>query len=314
MKNKLSIVGMVCAATMLLTSCLKDDAITDYTDKSIKPVVLVPNGNWPSTRAAAPIALDFSTTPYEVRVYARVSWSKPLGKSLEVTFKEDDAAIANFNTKFGSNWVKMNTSAYSIPAFKVTIPADQNEAYIPVKVFPDKVDLTKFNMLAFTMTDASGEAIAANFQTILVPILIKNIYEANYNISGYFFHPSSPRSIGGTKYFSTINGNRVQGQLGDLGGWTFRVDISGSGALTNFEGTGTTATTVVNGFMTADNPGGVVFPGPAFPGTAPWVHSTYNNSYNAATKSFFIHYGYNAAAGTSQNDFTRQMYEKWTRQ
>lgn len=313
MKQYFKIGTMFGVLAVFLSSCLKDTPTTDYSDKAIKPIILVPNGNWPRTTAAAPLALDFTSTPYEVRVYARVSWDKPLNKSVDVTFKEDDAAITAFNTKFGQNWVKMNSAAYSVPALKVTIPAGQQEAYIPVKVFPDKVDLTKFNMLAFSITDASGETVATNYQTILVPVLIKNIYEANYTVTGYFFHPSAPRAINLTKYFATINDKRVEGQLGDLGGWSFRVDINGA-TLANFQPTGSTASTVANGFMTADNPGGQTYPGPQFPGTAPWVHSTYNNSYNAATKSFFIHYGYNAASGSSQNDFTRQIYEKWTRQ
>ena len=89
-------------ASMVFTSCLKDTPTTDYSDKAIKPIILVPNGNWPRTQSASPIALDFSTTPYEVRVYARVSWDKPLTKSVDVTFKEDAAAIADFHRVAGA--------------------------------------------------------------------------------------------------------------------------------------------------------------------------------------------------------------------
>lgn len=299
-------------ASSMFTSCLKDTATTDYSDKAIKPIILVPNGNWPRTQAAAPVALDFTSTPYEVRVYARVSWDKPLGKSVEVTFKEDDAAIGAFNAKFSQNWVKMNSAAYSIPTLKVTIPAGEQEAYIPVKVFPDKVDLTKFNMLAFTITDASGETVSSNYQSILVPILIKNIYEASYGVTGYFFHPTASRAINLTKYFSTIDGSSVEGQLGDLGGWGFRLSISGSN-VTNWVATGSAAGAAASGFMTLDNPGAIGFAGTAQPGAGPWVHTTYNNTYDAATKTMYLHYGYNFPSGTNQNAFTRQIYERWIR-
>lgn len=312
-------IGMIAGvAAMMFSSCLKDTPITDYSDKAIKPIILVPNGNHPRTQTITPLALDFSPTPFEVRVYARVSWDKPLSKSVDVTFKEDDAAIAVYNTKFSSNWVKMNATAYSIPTLKVTIPAGQQEAYIPVKVFSDKVDLTKFNMLAFTITDASGEAISSNYQTILVPILIKNVYEANYSVTGYFFHPTGPRAINATKYFATVNGSRVEGQLGDLAGWGIRFDINGA-AISAYEAAGSTPAAPASNLMTADvaNPdlgaGPITFPGPAYPGTAPWQHSTYNNSYNAATKTFFLHYGYQTGM-TNQNQYGRQMYEKWVRQ
>jgi hypothetical protein len=306
-------IGMIAVmASTMFTSCLKDTPTTDYSDKAIKPIVLVPNGNWPRTQAAAPIALDFTSTPYEVRVYARVSWDKPLSKAVEVTFKEDDAAIGAFNTKFSQNWVKMNAAAYSVPALTVTIPAGQQEAYIPVKVFPDKVDLTKFNMLAFTITGAGDQTVSSNYQTILVPILIKNIYEDDYGVTGYFFHPTAGRAINATKYFATINGTRVEGQLGDLGGWGFRVNVAGS-TVSGWEATGSAASTVANGFMTLDNPGGTTFAGAPQPGVAPWLSTTYNNTYDAATQTFYLHYGYNAASGTSQNNFTRQIYEKWVR-
>ena len=298
-------------ASVILSSCLKDTPTTDYSDSAIKPVVLVPNGNYPRNQTITPIALEFTSTPYEVRVYARVSWSKPLGKSLDVTFKEDPAAITAYNATFGSNWVPMNSSAYSIPTLKVTIPAGEQEAYIPVKVFPDKVDLTKFNMLAFTMTDASGEVISSNYKTILVPLLIKNEYEANYGVTGYFFHPTGPRSINATKYFATVNAIRVEGQLGDLAGWAIRFDVNGTN-LSNYEAAGATPAAPSSGFMTADNPGGIAYPGPDLPGVAPWLQANYNNKYDPATKTFSLHYGY-AVGSTGQNGYTRNMYEKWVR-
>jgi len=298
-------------ASVILSSCLKDTPTTDYSDKAIKPVVLVPNGNHPRTQTITPLALDFTSTPYELRVYARVSWSKPLGRSLEVTFKEDPAAITAYNTAFGTNWVKMNSAAYSIPTLKVTIPADQNEAYIPVMVFPDKVDLTKNNILAFSITDASGEVVSTNYQTVLVPMLIKNEFEASYGVTGYFFHPTGPRGINLTKYFATVNASRVEGQLGDLAGWGFRFTITGA-ALSAWEASGATPAAPASGFMTADNPGAWAYPGPEFPGTAPWVQTTYNNSYNAATKTFWLHYGY-ATGAAGQNDYSRNIYEKWVR-
>ena len=299
MRKFLNLAVIAGMSSVLFSSCLKDTAITDYSDNAIKPVVLVPNGNFPRTSSVTPLALDNTPTPYELRVYARVSWSKPLEKSIDVTFKEDDAAIAAYNTAFGSNWVKLNSTAYTIPSLKITIPAGQQEAYIPVQIIPDKVDGNVNNILAFTITDASGETVATNYQTVLTPILLKNIYEANYAVTGYFHHPTGPRAINATKYFATVTPDRVEGQLGDLAGWGFRITVTGA-VVSNWEGTGTTATTG-SGLMSSDNPGGQPFPAPT-PGTPPWVHSTYNNSYDPATKTFWLHYGYN---GT--NDATKKQ-------
>jgi len=312
MRKLINIAVVAGISSVLFTSCLKDTPINDYSDNAIKPIVLVPNGNFPRTTSVTPLALDNTATPYELRVYARVSWSKPLDKSIDVTFKEDDAAIAAYNTTFGSNWVKLNSTAYSIPSLKVTIPAGQQEAYIPVQIIPNKVDGNVNNILAFTITDASGEVVSTNYQTVLTPILLKNIYEDDYQVTGYFHHPSGPRPINATKYFATVSPVRVEGQLGDLAGWGFRITVTGT-ALSDWEGVGATPTGANSGLMTADNPGAQPFPIPPAPGTAPWLHSTYNNSYDPATKTFWLHYGYVSAGGSGQNSWTRQIYEKWVR-
>lgn len=313
MRNIFKLASVAAFASVLFTSCLKDDPITDYTDKGITPIVLVPNGNWPRTQTLTPLALEFGTTPYELRVYARVSWDKPLNKSVDVTFKEDPALITDYNTKFGSDWKPLNTNAYQIPSLKVTIPAGQQEAYIPVKIFPDKVNLSQDNMLAFTITDASGESFSSNFKSYLVPLLIKNPYDADYDVVGYLFHPSAPRAIAKEKHIYTVTDVTSEAGLGDLdgSGYYFRFDVVGSN-LTNWVAVGAAPPAPQSGFFTADNPGGTVFPGPQFPGVGEWKHTKYNNTYDAANRIFYMHYGYGVGS-TGQNGWTRQVYEKWVR-
>jgi len=181
MKSIFKIGAIMGISGVLFTACLKDTAITDYTDTGIKPVVLIPNGNFPGTAEAPLVTFEVSSTPSEIRLYARVSWSKPLGKALEVTFVKDPAAITEFNTKYGTSYAELNADAYSVPTYKVTIPADKNEAYIPIQIFTDKVSLSQANMLAFSITDASGEPVATNFETIVFPIGVKNKYDGVYS-------------------------------------------------------------------------------------------------------------------------------------
>ena len=313
MRNINKLIAILAFVSVLFPSCLKDDPITDYSDKSIKPIVLVPNGNWPRNSTLRPTTLELTSTPYEIRLYARVSWDKPLNKSVEVTFKEDPALITAYNTKFGSNWKPLNSTAYQIPSLKVTIPAGQQEAFIPIKIFPDKVNLTQDNMLAFTITDASGEVFSSNFQSYIVSLVIKNPYEGNYTVTGYFFHPSAPRSISEVKSLATVTGIRSEvSKLGDLAGWSFRFDVVGNN-LTNWENIGSTPPPPQSGFFTADNPGAVAYPGPQFPGTGEWVQTKYNNTYDAANKTFWMHYGYGVGS-SGPTGWTRNIYEKWVRQ
>lgn len=314
MRKLFKIFSVAGFTAVLFVSCLKDDPITDYTDKAIKPVVLIPNGNFPRNSSITPLGIDFTPMPYIQRLYARVSWDKPLSKSIDVTFKEDDVAISDYNTSFGTNYVKLNSNAYQIPSLKVTIPAGQKEAYIPITIFPDKVNLAQDNMLSFTITDASGETIASNFKTFLLPLIIKNIYDADYTTTGYVFHPSAPRALDDVKHIYTVTDVTSEAGVGDLypQNYWFRFNVTGNN-LTNWVAVGSCPTAPSSGFFTADNPGSIAYPGPEFPGQGQWLYSVYNNTYDAGAKTFWMHYGYGVGS-TGQNGWSRSFYEKWVRQ
>jgi hypothetical protein len=133
----------------------------------------------------------------------------------------------------------------------------------------------------------------------------------SYTVTGYFFHPFSPRPIALVKTITKVGPNTYQVDiLGDLTGWGFQFTVDANNNLTNWVATGNTYPSPASGFMTADNPGGFTFPGPPYPGTSPWLQSTYNNTYDPATNTFYLHYGYNVSA-TNQNGYDRQSYEQY---
>jgi hypothetical protein len=299
--------------SLLLSSCLKDTPITDYTEDAIKPIVLIPNGNFPSVQKANPLAFDFKSEGQDIKVFVRVSYVKPLDKDVVVNIAKDATIITDYNTRNATSFVELASNAYQMPSsLAITIPAGQLEAFATIKVFADKVDLSKNNMLAFKIVDAGDQPVASNFQKIVFPILVKNSFEANYKVTGYFFHPSAPRGVNATKYMSTISSNIVQGQVGDLGGWNFQVTIEPSGTISGWVPTDATlanAAGPASGLMETDNPAGLT----TYPGPGGFVHSTYNNTYNKDTKTFLLHYGYGGGA-SSPAGWTRQIYERWVRQ
>lgn len=303
MKNLLKI-ALIALVGLSFSGCLKDEPITDYSDTSIKPVILIPNGNFPAVQSVNPVALDFKSTAQTVDLYARVSWSKPLDKDVTVTFAKDPSIIAAYNTKFGTKYEELPAAAYKLPNLTVVIPAGQQEVKVPIELFADKIDLAKSNMIAFRLTDASGQTVASNFRQIVFPVLVKNVYEGNYEVKGYFFHPSAPRSISATKYLSTVSGTRSEGQVGDLGGWGFRFNVAPS--VTGWESAGSTPAAPSAGFMDQDNPAGLT----TYPGPGGFTHANFPNSYDAASKTFKFHYGY-AGGSTGQAGYTRQIYETW---
>lgn len=297
-------IALIALVGFSFSGCLKDEPITDYTDTSIKPVVLIPNGNFPAVQSVNPIALDFKSTAQTVDLYARVSWSKPLDKDITVTFAKDPSIIAAYNTKFGTKYEELPAAAYKLPSLSVVIPAGQQEVKVPIELFADKIDLAKSNMIAFRLTDASGQTVASNFRQIVFPVLVKNIYEGNYNVTGYFYHPSAPRGISATKYMSTVSGTRCEGQVGDLGGWGFRFDVAAN--VTNWESSGSTPAAPSAGFMTLDNP----FGNGTYPGPGGFTSALFPNTYDAATKTFKFHYGY-AGGSTGQTGYSREIFETW---
>lgn len=307
MKNLFKIVLLAFLA-FSLNACLEDEPITDYSEEAIGPIVLIPNGNWPSVVKANPIALDFKSTAQNIDLYARVSWVKPLDKDVTVTFQKDATIIDAYNKAFGTNYTELATAAYKLPGLTVTIPAGSKEVKVPVEVFADKIDLSKNNMIAFRLTDGGGQPVASNFRQIVFPVLVKNSYEASYKVTGYFFHPSAPRSINASKYMATVSAVRCEGQVGDLGGWGFQFDVNGS-SINNWGAAGATPASPASGFLAVDNPGNVAFPVPL--GT--FTHANYPNTYDAGSKTFRFHYGYGGGS-SGPNGWTRQIVEAWARQ
>jgi len=307
MKN-LSKIFLLTFLAFSLNACLEDEPITDYSEEAIGPIVLIPNGNWPSVVKANPVALDFKSTAQIVDLYARVSWSKPLDQAVTVTFQKDATIIDAYNKAFGTNYVELAAAAYKLPGLTVTIPAGTQEVKVPVEIFADKIDLSKNNMIAFRIADAGGQPVASNFRQIVIPVLVKNSFEASYKVTGYFFHPSAPRGINASKYMATVSATRFEGQVGDLGGWGFQFDVSGT-TVNNWSAAGATPPSPQSGFMAVDNPGNITFPVPL----GNFTHANYPNTYDAGSKTFRFHYGYGGGS-SGPNGWTRQIVEAWVRQ
>lgn len=209
--------------------------------------------------------------------------------------------------------------AYNIPSLKVTIPAGTNMGMLKINVpTTNGLDFSSVYGLGFTIAsvDEPGYIIAENMKNLIIGINVKNQWDAEYTTSGYFFHPSSPRALNDHKRLATVSAIGLRAPLADLytQDYYFDFEIAANNALTNFVPRGATPPGSGSGFFNQDvpNPGGLnPYPsaGDQKPGQGEWLHSRYNNTYDPATKTFWMHYGYNGAA----QSWTRQAYEKWVR-
>ncbi len=206
-------------------------------------------------------------------------------------------------------YTPLPAGSYTIPSLKVVIPKGQTEVSVPITLNKSVLDLTKSYGLGFQISSTTEGVISELANKIIVGLLIKNQYDADYTVTGYFFHPTAGRAINMTKHMFTLGANTVEGQVGDLAGFYFAFDVNGT-VLSNWRGLGSAPPAPASGFMTADNPGN--FSHAPLSVGPPYIHANYPNTYDPATKTFLLHYGYHVG-GNGQNTFTRQIYEKWVR-
>lgn len=143
--------------------------------------------------------------------------------------------------------------------------------------------------LQYEVTAADGKKKVWKINIAPLPVLPPvNNYEGNYTSNGYFYHPSSPRATPNVvKTMVTSGTNGVLVDLGDLGGSGYRalITINPDNTLTITGAPGAAGTPYW--MFTSGLPAGY---------TAAWGGSaSCNNTYDPATKTFKVRYGYGAA-------------------
>ena len=135
-----------------------------------------------------------------------------------------------------------------------------------------------------------------------------------YTDSGYFFDPYTPSAIRQIKTIVQVDTNTYQVAFGI---WptmeaAFQFQLDSKNNLINWKPLNYAPSLPYSGFMTIDNPGNFSYTVSPLPGQSPYVQSIYNNKYDPATKTFYLHYGFNLneTGITGQNGFSSQIYEK----
>jgi hypothetical protein len=320
LKITVSSLTLVLLLIMGLGSCKKpaeffDKINTGSGDANRKTIVKIVGGE----NDINLISLDITPTIEEIvliELQRDANSEADLGSALTVKLVKNATLIADYNTTNGTSLIELPLAAYTFPEDISNISFAPGEFIKTVKLRLDKskLDLSKQYALGIKIAEVgSGAAIGAGKGSALYGLLIKNPYEGDYTTSGFFFHPSAPRALDDSKYLYTQSATRCLAPLADLynSGYYFAFDVSGTNTLINWNATPVAPPS--SGFFTADNPGGIAYPGPEYPGTAPYVQTTYNNTYNPGSKTFYMHYGYGVGS-TSQNGWSRNVYEKWVRQ
>ncbi|HVX52195.1 MAG TPA: DUF1735 domain-containing protein, partial [Chitinophagaceae bacterium] len=224
-----------------------------------------------------------------------------------VQVAEDPSAVDDYNNINGTSYEQAPSGTYNLPS-SIDVTGSSGSAAASFDVTKMSAGGSTFAVgVKITSVSGSTSNIISGQQRVVFTITIKNQYEADYTVKGYFVHPSSPRDIADDKHLYTISSVRCEAPHSDLYGsnYYFMFDVSSDNKLINYAPLGATTN---GGFMTKDNPVGLS----TYPGS-PYVSSTYNNTYDPSGKIFWMHYGYDPSGTTDENKYTRQVYEKWTR-
>jgi BT_3987-like, N-terminal domain len=289
-------IGLLAGIVLLgnLSSCIKDKGFANETDFSqLQDHVLLVNGG-PVGFSASNIAFQGDTATATVTVDL-ASVNLP-ASPVSVTIAVDNAQIAIYNAANGKDFQPMADSDFSLAATTLTIPAGQQYASTTVSFYAAGLDPGLSYMLPISITDASGKLLSSNQNTQYFNI-IGNPLAGNYSDVGYLYHPSAPRDIPADfKTITAITSTTLQVDLGDLGGagyiaW-FEVDPN-TNHVTVFDPPGYYNAT--DDFLVQFD-SGLPSSNPGY--TAAWSGSAQcNNTYDPATKTFYLRYGYLGGTG-----------------
>ena len=206
------------------------------------------------------------------------------------------AGTENADTTISVKLVTLNTATvysndtiYCTPTFPSTFPTDQ-KVYATIThlwgyvTIPDGATIEPIDgapalgtagdfssAVSYRVTAANGDERVYVIVTASLPEV--NKYEGYYHSTGYFDHPTSPRSIDLEKYMATVDPVTITGDHSDLGssGYTITITINTDNSV------------VVKQFANGSEIGEMV------PGA--------ENKYDPGTKTFTLNYRYEGSSG-----------------
>lgn len=293
------------AVTIMAVGCLKDKGFEDHKYGINDPDTQLPGVGFPlSTKPfhKNTVGVDLQANAQDVNdvVFINLLAGETSNSDVTVNLVINDALRKNYNASLPASSLEadsiweMPSNLYNL-AMTVTIPAGQRNAQIPINVINTMVlDPNNTYGIGITITGvSSGYGIAGNQKNLLVELTIKNQYHGEYQSEGYFYHPSAPRPQSELKDVLTSGLNSVDIYLGDLGGagYVGRVTIdpaTNKCTITAAPGAAGAPYTQFDTGLPTTSPGY----------TAQWSGSAQcNNTYDPATKTFYLRYGYMGGSG-----------------
>jgi hypothetical protein len=288
MKLYIKISLALAALSFGMAGCLKDKPYDDQQIQSNRPVgtpriiemaIAVTN----STNFISFAFDNVNKDTVAALVPINLATADAAGEDINVTVQLKPSLVDDYNNANSTSFEVPATTQIAVVNNVVTIPKGSHTGYMQVKFNPAGIIGHAYALgLTIASVDKQGYTISGNMGSGVVAIATKNKYDGLYHAVGYFAHPTSPRAIDVTdEKVITASANSVVKALGDLGDNTkITITINPDNTVTIGPGPGTSGSTAaVGSFIDVTRP-------------------EYNNTYDPATKTFMLSYGYPMPAPT----------------
>ncbi len=272
------------------TGCLKEKKAVEVTDNTSRVITEFTNGDSSTLNSLAlPIATGLQDADLaEIRILPRSNATK----NVDVKIELNPGLIDAYNIENGTDYEVPPVNVYSFTTHTYTLTPQEKSTNAKISIDPSLL-LGNLYALGFTITSVSDGEISELRKDYIVELKAKNAYDGDYTSNGYVYHPTLPRTIDARpKTLETFSPTSVVCELGDLGanGYfaVFDVLASNDVDITIAPGAAGVAYEMFTAGLPAANPGY----------TPQWAGSAEcNNTYDPATQSFKVRYGYLGATG-----------------
>ncbi|MFN8291132.1 MAG: DUF1735 domain-containing protein [Chitinophagaceae bacterium] len=121
-------------------------------------------------------------------VTIRYSAPKQKAGDIQVVMQVDNSLITAYNTANGTNFLPLPSNAYSLPGgLSFTLPGGNSAEYaLPLTLNKNNLNLQNAYAIGLKIVSVSQGVIAELEKNIIVTILVKNKYDARYEVDGTF--------------------------------------------------------------------------------------------------------------------------------
>jgi hypothetical protein len=295
MKKKFLKIVAVLTIGAVMTSCLDDDKYA-LDPSQAHNVIEFLDPSVPSSPAGAVYPVysnSFSLAP-SATISLTVSFSGADGNSenIELALGIDPSALAEYNYQMtnslhGSTFDLLPEANYDMAATSVTIPAGQTRASFEITVYPETFDFSKNYALPVRILSSSSGVLSAHFSVAVLQIGVRNQYDGVYEIlDGGIIRNSAAGPD------AALGGDYVEGlslDLATLSGNTVGIEPvwKDGSAVGGVVGTQFAINATTNAVTVTSSTNSALKNTPAT-----------TNTYDPATQTFVVNFGWGAAPDT----------------